>query len=292
MTQGLLASLHDPARLAALGQAALLDSPTEDAFDRLTRLAVRMLRVPVAMVSLVGEDRQFFKSSVGLPEPWASQRESPLSHSFCQHTLASREPLIITDARTNPLVRDSLAITDLKVGAYAGIPLITSDGYVLGAFCAIAFEPRMWTEDDIAFLRELATSVMTEIELRNEIRERKQVEEALRHAKEETERANAAKSEFLSRMSHELRTPLNAILGFAQLLDLDDLTPLQHDDVAQILKAGHHLLALINEILGFTQNRGQPLEPAVGRADPVLSARGEAGGDDAGATEAGAPYAA
>ena len=253
MTQGLLASLHDPARLAALGQAALLDSPAEDAFDRLTRLAARMLHVPVALVCLAGEDRQFFKSSVGLSEPWASQRETPLSHSFCQYIVASREPLIIPDARTNPLVRDSLAVPDLKVGAYVGMPLITSDGYVLGAFCAIASEPRIWTEDDIVFLRELTTSVMTEIELRNEIRERKQVEEALRNVKDEAERANAAKSEFLSRMSHELRTPLNAILGFAQLLDLDALSPLQHDNVAQILKAGRHLLDLINEVLDLTR---------------------------------------
>src|SRR5919202_2761182 len=236
MTEGLLAPLHDPARLAALRQSALLDSPTEAAFDRLTRLATRMLHVPVALVSLVDQNRQFFMSCIGLPDPWASQRETPLSHSFCQYTVASRAPLIIEDARAHPLVRDNLAIPDLKVVAYAGIPLITSDGHVLGSFCAIDSEPREWTEDDIEFLQELAGSVMTEIELRNEIRERKQAEEALRQAKQEAEAANQAKSEFLSRMSHELRTPLNAILGFAQILEMDDLDPLQHDSVDQILK--------------------------------------------------------
>ena len=184
MAPELLAPLHDSARLAALQQSALLDSPAEAAFDRLTRLAVRMLHVPVALVSLVDENRQFFKSCVGLPEPWASQRETPLSHSFCQYTVASQEPLIIDDARTHPLVHDNLAIPDLKVVAYAGIPLITSDGHALGSFCAIDSEPRVWTEDDVEFLRQLAASVMTEIELRNEIRQRNQVEEALRQAKQ------------------------------------------------------------------------------------------------------------
>ncbi|MDQ5851569.1 MAG: diguanylate cyclase, partial [Chloroflexota bacterium] len=118
MTEELLAPLHDSARLAALQQLALVDSPAEAAFDRLTRLAVRMLQVPVALVTLVDKDRQFFKSCVGLPEPWASQRETPLSHSFCQYPVASREPLIITDARTYLLVQDNLAIPDLKVVAY------------------------------------------------------------------------------------------------------------------------------------------------------------------------------
>ena len=86
-----------------------------------------------------------------------------------------------------------------------------------------------------------------------EITERKQAETALREAKAEAERANHAKSEFLSRMSHELRTPMNAILGFAQLLQMDNLAPGQHGAVEQILKGGRHLLVLINEVLDITR---------------------------------------
>lgn len=158
--------LTDTQRLAALRRVALLDTPAEEAFDRLTRLAGLILGVPVALVSLVDADRQFFKSCVGLPEPWASVRETPLSHSFCQHTIASRQPLVIEDAREHPLVRDNLAIPDLNVIAYAGIPLITSDGHVLGSFCAIDGQPRTWTDHDLAVLTELAGSAMTIIELR------------------------------------------------------------------------------------------------------------------------------
>lgn len=81
-------------RLAALQRLALLDTPVEPAFDRLTRLAAAVLNTPVALVALVAADRQFFKSCIGLPEFWASRRETPLSHSFCQHTVVSGAPLI------------------------------------------------------------------------------------------------------------------------------------------------------------------------------------------------------
>jgi signal transduction histidine kinase len=162
--------LSDPDRLAALRATALLDSEPEEGFDRLTRLATRVLGVPVALVSLVDEDRQFFKACVGLAEPWNSQRGTPLTHSFCQHAVASAEPLTIEDAREHPLVRDNLAIRDLDVIAYAGFPLKTSDGAVLGTFCAIDSKPRRWTEDDVAFVKEVAAMAMTEIELRTAVR--------------------------------------------------------------------------------------------------------------------------
>src|SRR5690242_1614453 len=86
-----------------------------------------------------------------------------------------------------------------------------------------------------------------------DITERKAVEAAIRQAQEEAVQANAAKSEFLSRMSHELRTPLNAILGFGQLMAMDDLNEEQHDSVDHILRAGAHLLELINEVLDISR---------------------------------------
>ena len=84
MHQDPLTIIRSPARLAALHQLGLLDTPAAPSFDRLTRLAARVLHAPIALVSLVVEERQFFKSAVGLQEPWATQRETPLTHSFCQ----------------------------------------------------------------------------------------------------------------------------------------------------------------------------------------------------------------
>src|SRR5215469_16132293 len=89
--------LRDPARLAALKRVGLLDTPPEEEFDQITRLTRMSLGVPFSLVTLVDEDRQFLKSCEGLPEPWASRRQTPLSHSFCQHTLVSKEPLVIDD---------------------------------------------------------------------------------------------------------------------------------------------------------------------------------------------------
>lgn len=177
-------AVRDPARLHALRSLGLLDSPAEPAFDRLVRLASRLLDAPVALISLVDEDRQFFASCIGLPEPWASARQTPLSHSFCQHAVASGQPLIINDARTHPLVQNNLAIPDLDAIAYAGIPLRLTAGAVVGVLCVISHAPRAWSEDDVATLQDLAASVMTELELRAELRRYQQVEAALRASEE------------------------------------------------------------------------------------------------------------
>jgi GAF domain-containing protein len=97
------------------------------------------------------------------PEPWASRRGTPLSHSFCQHAVASREPLIVADSREHELLRDNPAIRDIGVIAYAGIPLIDAGGHALGTLCVIDSRPRHWTTDQIQLLSDLAASVVTEI---------------------------------------------------------------------------------------------------------------------------------
>jgi GAF domain-containing protein len=164
-SEGESTAVHSPERLRELHRSLLLDSPPEESFDRLTRLTSSVLNVPVALVSLVDSDRQFFKSCLGLPQPWAAQRQTPLSHSFCQHVVESRRPLVISDAREHPRLRDNPAIRDLGVIAYAGAPLITPDGHVLGTLCAIDHEPRHWTSEQIDILSNLAGSVLSEIQL-------------------------------------------------------------------------------------------------------------------------------
>lgn len=157
------AAHDDPRRLEALRATRLLDSPPDPAFDRLTELVRRVLAVPVALISLVDEDRQFFKSQAGLPEPWATRRQTPLSHSFCQYPVRSGEPLIVPDAREHPGLRDNPAVADLGIVAYAGVPLITDDGFALGSLCAIDSQPRFWTAEQVALLTDLAQLTVTEI---------------------------------------------------------------------------------------------------------------------------------
>jgi GAF domain-containing protein len=159
------AAVRDPDRLDAVRATGLLDSDITPSFDRLARLAAHVLNAPVALVSLVDADRQFFTSCLGLPEPWASERQAPLTHSFCQHTVASREPLLVDDAREHEYLRDNLAIRDMGVIAYAGIPLIDPDGHALGTLCVIDSRPRHWTTHQVRLLSDLAGSVVTEISL-------------------------------------------------------------------------------------------------------------------------------
>ncbi len=166
-------------RLDKLRSLCLLDTDTEPAFDRLSRLASKILKTPIALVSLVDENRQFFKSSIGLPEPWSTLRETPLSHAFCKHVVEKGEPLIIADSRLNPLVQDNPGIEELGIIAYAGFPITTSDGFELGSFCVIDSEPRQWTDDELGILEDLTASVITEIELRNELHEHKLFEAKL-----------------------------------------------------------------------------------------------------------------
>src|SRR4051812_16555026 len=99
-------ALSKPRRLATLARSGLLDSPLEAAFDRLTRLAAELLNAPVSLVSLVEQERQFFKSAFGLPEPWLSKRETPLTHSFCKYVVQSHAPLLITDARQSTFAKN------------------------------------------------------------------------------------------------------------------------------------------------------------------------------------------
>lgn len=189
--------LYGSSRLALLVRSDLLDSPIEEAFDRLTRLVAQATRSPVALVSLVSEERQFFKSAFGLPEPWASDRESPLTHSFCKHVVSTGEPLIVFDARIHSLVRENLAVRDMGVVAYAGIPLTLNSGETLGSFCIIDNRPRLWTREELDILTNLSKSVICEIELRLQMQSRE---------------------DLLDLVFHDLKNPLGVIGLSSQLI--------------------------------------------------------------------------
>lgn len=157
--------VSDGARIAELRKLGILDTESEDVYDRFTRLACELLHAPVSLVSLVDADRQFFKSHHGLAEPWATRRETPLTHSFCQHAVNSGEPLVVNDAREHKLFRDNEAIEDLGVIAYAGVPITLASGNTIGAFCAIDVEPRHWSQRELEILKDLAEGVRSTVAL-------------------------------------------------------------------------------------------------------------------------------
>jgi signal transduction histidine kinase/PAS domain-containing protein len=177
--------LEDPRRLDALRRTGLLDTPCEDSFDRVTHLAAMVLRTPMALTSLVDDQREFCKSSVGLPEPYATTCHIPLSHSFCQHVVRTGAPLIVADARVHPLLHSNPAVTEFKAIAYLGVPLTSSEGDVLGSLCVIGSDPREWSDADLKLLGDLGRLVETEITCRDGVRARTSAEKELRASEEQ-----------------------------------------------------------------------------------------------------------
>jgi GAF domain-containing protein len=187
--------LSDPDRLRALAESGITEA-SDAGMEYFAQLVRARLDVPVVLVTLVHPDRQVFPGMVGLPEPWSTLRATPLTHSLSHHVVATGEPLVVTDARSDPLVRDSLAIPELGVVAYAGLPLTDGDGRVLGSLCATDRAPRQWTEHELAALDELARACSTELRLRL----------ARRHIEQERARTD------------ELRDAVRAALDRSQLL--------------------------------------------------------------------------
>ncbi|HEV7897620.1 MAG TPA: GAF domain-containing protein, partial [Planosporangium sp.] len=157
--------LADSARLRSL-QRVCVGAEPDEAFDRFASLVKRLLEVPIALVSLVDDERQFFPGQVGLGEPWSAKRETPLTHSFCQYVVIEGETKVYPDARIYAQVRDNLAIPELGVIAYAGVPLTDADGRTLGSLCAIDNKPRAWTKTELSILEDLAATCSSELRLR------------------------------------------------------------------------------------------------------------------------------
>ncbi|HEX8394266.1 MAG TPA: GAF domain-containing protein [Longimicrobium sp.] len=165
-----LTAVANPARLQALRRTGLLDTDAEEAFDRMTRLAVKLLGVPAAFISLVDEKRDFYKSAHGFGEPLASSRELT-GLTFCHYAIESDRPLVVPDTRADPVFRHVPTVETLGVAAYVGIPLADPDGHILGSFCAIDQKPHEWSETEVEVMTELAASARREIALRARVRD-------------------------------------------------------------------------------------------------------------------------
>jgi diguanylate cyclase (GGDEF)-like protein len=157
------AMLHDEeGRLSALHRLDALDTPAEEPFEKIVNLVRAVLSVPMATVTLVASDRQWFKAHRGMPS-----QETPRSISFCTHTIQERGALVVTNAMLDPRFANSPLVTGAPyIRSYAGIPLRTPDGYNVGALCAIDTNPRAFSDAEIAILTNLASIVMDELELR------------------------------------------------------------------------------------------------------------------------------
>jgi two-component system, sensor histidine kinase len=228
---------NETARLAALRQLAVLDTAPEETYDGITRLAAHICQAPVALISLVDEDRQWFKARTGL-----ETRETPRDVAFCAHAILQNDLFIVPDALADERFKDNPLVTSHpRIRFYAGAPLINADGHALGTLCVTDSVPRELSEEQKEALRTLARLTVTQLELRRaslalaraneeldrEVvertraeRERAELLEREQAARAAAEAANRAKDEFLATVSHELRTPLTSMTGWVELLQL------------------------------------------------------------------------
>ncbi|MFP2934588.1 GAF domain-containing protein, partial [Pyxidicoccus sp. 3LG] len=152
-------------RLARIESMRLVDEgPPEAELQALVTEVAQAFGVPVALLSLVLGERQWFKAHVGLPPSLARDRGTPRDWAFCHHVVQGREPLVIPDATRHPVFRDNPLVRDGIVGSYAGAPLLTSSGEVLGSLCVIDTRPLVLGAEDLAALRELAGRVAGDLE--------------------------------------------------------------------------------------------------------------------------------
>lgn len=257
-----LAKVLQSDRLAELEATGLLDSSVEETFDRFTRLASTILKTPVSLVSLVDRERQFFKSSIGLQEPWASSRETPLSHSFCQQVVETSQPLCIVDARIDPLFKEHLATLELGIVAYLGVPITTAKGHTLGSFCAIDTKPREWSPEELATLSDLTALLIGQVEFRL-------LAQQLHAEYLELRNLELFRTETVEMLVHDLRDPLDSLLGGLDLTQkYGGLSETQNHYVDLAKNGGKVLLQMINGILDTRTDQSQLMELTKIEVDP------------------------
>jgi len=154
---------HNSRRIRAVRSSGLLDIHDQPEFDDIVEAVKCAFNCPVSVLSILDEDRQVFIAHLGLPGRWAESGETPLTHSFCQHVVRDKQPLIVGDATVHDLVRNNLAIPDLGVASYMGVPVTLPDGMVIGALAAIDSQPRNWTDSELDLLSRLGKVACNQI---------------------------------------------------------------------------------------------------------------------------------
>ena len=194
-------------RLSALYAQHILDTPPDSDFDDIAVLAGQLCQTPIALLSLVDADRQWFKARVGL-----DVCETPRSSSFCAYAMHSTGVMQVPDTLDDHRFADNpLVVGEPHIRFYAGAPLVSASGQPLGSVCVIDRVPRLLTPEQCHGLTALARQAMAQLEIREYAREMDATNRRLREA-------DRLKDDFVSRVTHELRTPLTSIRGYVEML--------------------------------------------------------------------------
>jgi serine phosphatase RsbU (regulator of sigma subunit) len=158
--------VHDLRRLAAVQRSQLLDTPPDEPFDRLATLARDLLDAKVALVTVVDSRRSYWKARIGVDQLPGERPEHLVHVSFSQYVLDARGPVLVSDTRHDPRTRDNPSVYQMHIGAWAGYPVFSPDGQVLGSLSVMDDKPREWTDRDRQVLDTLARSASNEVGLR------------------------------------------------------------------------------------------------------------------------------
>ncbi len=243
---------NEKGRLASLKHLNILDTPPEERFDRITRLAVSLFNVPISTVTLVDSHREWFKSCQGLPV-----KEGERAISFCGHAMLAEDSFIIPDAKKDPrFAQNPMVIGKPYIRFYAAVPLKAADGSRVGAFCLKDYKPRKFNPEQIEMLKSLAAWV--EIELN--AHELTQALEARRQAEAKLSELNDVLKLLNQLLRHDLLNHLTVVKGNLEQMLADRITP---ERIRDIDLAADQSVKLIEQIgrLESTVSKGTFLKP-------------------------------
>lgn len=240
---------NEPGRLEALRRCRILDTLPEDEFDDITLLASQICHTPIALLSLVDSDRQWFKSRIGV-----SFSETSRDIAFCAHAIMQRDLFIVPDAsKDKRFVQNPLVTAEPKIRFYAGAPLISSDNHAFGTLCVLDKVPRELTSGQKEALRILSRSVMSRLEMRQQLHALTAMPSSpstpsRRKVAPPRARGRPAGTQFLRKAAHQVRSTAGAIVDVARSALEKPCTPEQHELLKTALSSASTLVALAAEM--------------------------------------------
>ncbi|MGF1637819.1 MAG: ATP-binding protein [Cyclobacteriaceae bacterium] len=234
------------ARLQSLLDYQIIDTPAEADFDDITKIASEICKVPIALITLLDQDRQWFKSHHGIQDT-----ETPRKHAFCNHAIKNpSEIMIVNDSTKDERFKSNPLVTGKPhVHFYAGMPLVNSDGYPMGTLCVIDNKPNTLTDSQIDSIKALANQVVAQFELRKKIRQLEDFQKKLEATNQELDR-------FAQVVSHDIKGPLSNIQLMTELLAQQhkDILPEKSLELSSlIVVAAKNLVKMVSAILEHTR---------------------------------------
>lgn len=239
---------NEDERLASLASYNILDTLEEDDLNEITLLASEICQTPIALISLVDANRQWFKSAVGVPD---NLKETPREYAFCAHAIMDKqEVMVVNDARKDSRFADNPLVTgEHNIIFYAGVPLVNEEGHAMGSLCVIDHEAKELAPNQIHALKVLSKQVLVQIELRKKM-------QVLQKANETLLDSNVFIQKFASMAAHDIKNPLSSILLTSQALQRrlqknEDEKSLQLINMS--IQASKQLLHMVDEMLVYSK---------------------------------------